>query len=71
MLEEFIQLMSNSGHKFTFMKSVMLQGLTKFEFMVRRSKVSPEDKLFMPLHREKEFNRDERILVKYVSLMLW
>ena len=71
LLEEFIQLMSNSGHKFTFMKSVLMQGITKFEFMLRRSKLAVEDKLHMPLHREKEFNREERILVKYVSMMLW
>ena len=71
LLEDFTQLMINSGHKFTFIRSVLMQGLTKFEYMVRRSKMDTEDKMFTPLHRERMFKREERILSKYVSRMVW
>ena len=68
---DLIQLMINSKHKFAFIKSVILQGLTKFQFMKYRSKLAPTDRKFMPLHRERGFKRHERILIKYVNVMLW
>ena len=71
LLEDFTQLMVNSGHKLTFMRSVILQGLTKFEYMVRRSRMNSEDKMHLPLHRERTYKREERILSKYVSKMVW
>ena len=71
LLEDFTQLMTNSGHKFTFIRSVLMQGITKFEYMVRRSKLDEENKMYLPLHRERDFRREERILTKYVSGMVW
>ena len=71
LLEDFIQLMVNSGHKFTFIKSVLLQGLTKYKYMVWRNKLSSDHDRYMPLHRSIDHRRHERLLIKYVNIMLW
>ena len=38
-IQEFVQLLVNSGHKYTFIKSVTLQALTRFKYMVSRSRL--------------------------------
>ena len=63
--------MVNSSHKFAFIKSVMLQGITKFQYMCNRDGLDPEDKRYMPLHRERQHRGHERMLLKYVNQMLW
>ena len=71
LIEEMIQLMRNSGHEYSFIKSVVLQGVSKYEYMVWRSKLDPDHSKYMPLHRERSFKCQERILLKYLSPMLW
>ena len=66
-----IQLMRNSDHKYALIKSVILQGLTKYEYMKRRSLLQETHAQFMPLHRPKDFRGQERLLTKYVNIMLW
>ena len=70
-LEDFVQLMINSSHKFTFIKAVLLQGLTKYEHMLTRDGLQQHMVKHMPLHRPREFKRQERILNKYVNKMVW
>ena len=70
-LNDMVQLMRNSGHQFSFIKAVMLQGTTKFEFMKYRDSLSPDHIQYMPLHRLRDHNSSERILLKYVNIMLW
>ena len=70
-VEEFIQLMVNSMHKYAFIKSVILQGISKYEYMCYRNSLDCQNPKFMPLHRAREFRREERILSKYVNKMLW
>ena len=70
-IEDMIQLMRNSDHKYAFIKSVILQGLTKYEYMKRRSLLQETHAQFMPLHRPKDFRGQERLLTKYVNIMLW
>ena len=50
-VEDLIQLLVNSGHKFTYIKSVILQGVTKFVYMLYRNNLTPSDKVYSPLHR--------------------
>ena len=50
MIEDFIQLMRNSQHQFSFIKAVVMQGLTKFQHMKWRSNLSRENPKYTPLH---------------------
>ena len=68
---DYIQLLINSGHKFSYIKSVVLQAVTKFEYMVSRSKLSVTNKRYMPLHRHRNFMKDERKLIKYTTGAIW
>ena len=60
-LENLIQLMLNSGHKYSFIKSVILQGLTKYEFMRRKSELNINNRRYMPINRPRDFRAKERI----------
>ena len=71
LIEEFIQLLVNSDHKFSFIKSVILQAVTKFLYMVERSRLHTENKRYSPLHRLREFKSDERKLIKYTNRAVW
>ena len=71
LVEEYIQLLINSGHKFTFIKSIVLQALTKYTYMVSRSKLDQHDKRYAPLHRTRSYQADERKLLKYTEGAVW
>ena len=71
LIEDMIQLMVNSKHKFAFIKSVVLQGITKFNYMAHRASLKEEHPEFMPLHRAYNYRRNERLLTKYVDKMTW
>ena len=51
LIEGLIQLMVNSNHKFTFIKSVVLQKITRFEHMTYRASLPEKHPQFMPMHR--------------------
>ena len=68
---DFIQNMVNSNHKFPYIKSVTLQALTKFNHMVQRSKCTPDQKRYAPLHRTRDHNEEWRKLAKYTNGALW
>ena len=70
-IEDFIQLMTNSGHTFVYIKSVILQAITKYGQMVDRNNLPVDDKKYMPLHRDRDFNCQERKLIKYVNHAVW
>ena len=61
-IENFIQLMVNSRHKYSFIKSVVLQGLSKYEHMKFRDSLQSDHEQFMPLHRPRDHRREERIV---------
>ena len=70
-IERFIQLMVNSGHKFSFIRSVVQQAITKYMYMVRRSKLSEKDPKYHPLYRPQDFRTTERIMQKYTEGLVW
>ena len=70
-VEKFIQLMVNSGHKFQFIRSIIQQAITKYLYMVRRSKLDINDDKFQPLYRPPEYRSAERIMQKYVEAHIW
>ena len=56
-VEDFIQCLSDSGHQYSFSKSVILQGLTRYTYMLERDGMDPEvKKRFNPLYRERLYN---------------
>ena len=71
MLEEFIKLMRNSNHQYSFIKSVVMQGITKYNFMRWRSELPIDDQKFCPLHRARSYNSVERTLTKYANRVFW
>ena len=70
-VEKFIQLMVNSGHKFQFIRSIVQQAITKYLYMVRRSKLDSNDDKFQPLYRPPEYRSAERIMQKHVEAHIW
>ena len=70
-VRDFVQLLINSGHKFSFIKSLTLQAITRFKYMIRRSKLDPGDKKFRPLYRARSFDYVKRKVSKMVEPMTW
>ena len=56
-LNNMIQQLVESGHEFTYIKSIMLQRLSKYQFMVYRDGLEAHNKLFMPIHRPRSFKQ--------------
>ena len=70
-VEEFIQNLVDSGHKFAFIKSIILQALTRFEFMLERNNLDEKDPKFMKLYRNKMDGFEERVKLKAVAKSSW
>ena len=70
-VENFIQLVVNSGHSFQYTKAVVLQALSKYVYMVGRDKLPIEDKHYLPLHRPRGYDRVRRNLSKYTQQATW
>jgi len=51
-IEDYIQILVNSGHTYPYIKAVILQGLTKYQYLLERSQKESVDKTYMPLCRE-------------------
>ena len=70
-INNFIQLLVNSQHKYPFIKSVVLQALTKHKTMVARAALPQSNKRHMPLYRSRHFNWEQRTLLKCVEPGVW
>ena len=70
-IEEYIQLLVNSGHRFSFIKSICLQAITKYEYMLGRNNLDPSDDKYQPLYRERNFKETERKILKYINYSTW
>ena len=70
-VNKFIQLLRNSNHTFVYIKSIVLQALTKFHHMQFRESLSPGERMYRPLHRARDFKSEERLLSKYLSHSTW
>ena len=70
-VDEFVQLLINSGHKYAFVKSITLQAITKYKYMIERSRLSCDDKKYMPLYRARNFDHVKRKVSKMVEVMTW
>ena len=70
-VERFIQLLVNSGHKYAFIRSIIQQAITKYIYMVQRSRLKKSDEKYQPLYRPPELKAAERIMCKYVCAHIW
>ena len=70
-INRFIQLMVNSGHKFQYLKSVVLQAISKYVYMIQRSNVEISNKIYCPLHRGRTYKQNHRKLLKYTNQAMW
>ena len=70
-IDDYTQMLSNSGHKYPFAKSVILQAITKYETMCWRSKLKETDPRFLPLYRERDFDQPRRQMIKYITPYVW
>ena len=70
-IEDFTQLLTNSKHRYQFIKSIILQALTKYEFMVARSTLDQNHKKYQPLYRPRSYQEESRKILKYINVMTW
>ena len=70
-IKKFIQLLVNSNHTFQYIKSVVLQAISKYIYMIQRANLNEKDKRFCPLHRPRSYNSEMRKLIKYTNHSRW
>ena len=70
-IEDYTRLLANSGHKYSFSKSIILQAITKYEWMVERSLLEEKDRRYLPLYRNKGFDQPRRKILKYILPSVW
>ena len=71
MINSMIQQLVDSGHKFSYVKSILLQGLSKYQFMVYRDRLDTDHKLYTPIYRARTFRQQERKMEKYIKYSTW
>ena len=70
-VEDFIKLLVDSGHRYSFIKSIIQHALTKYEFLVTRSQLNKDSPKYQPLYRHRSFNQTQRTILKYISSKIW
>ena len=70
-VEDFTQSLANSGHRYSFAKSVILQALTRFKTMKNRSRLHREDPRYLPLYRNRWYDFDRRCKIKKTLGRTW
>ena len=70
-IEDYIQILVNSGHEYKFIKSVILQALTRYKYMLMRSDLDSNHVKYMPLYRARSYQQILRKMNKCVEYMTW
>ena len=70
-MKQYVKLLVNSGHKFAFIKSVTLQAITRYKYMLMRSRLQPSYERYRPLYRARKFDHIKRKVSKMVEHMTW
>ena len=63
-IEDYIQILSNSGHQFSFVKAAVLQAVTRYNHTKKRSERDITDPKYRPLYRPRTYKKDERLILK-------
>ena len=71
LVENYIQLLVNSDHKFAYIKAVVLQAITKYLYMQSRDSLPQDHKRYCPMHRLRSYKSQERKLMKYAVGVSW
>ena len=71
MVEDFIQQLRNSKHEFSFIKSIVLQALTRHGWMMERSKLNPNNRKYCPFYRKRTYKDVERKMIKRSNMESW
>ena len=70
-VEDFTQSLADSGHNYSFAKSIILQALTRFKTMKIRSQLDSTDVRFLPLYRNRLYDFDRRSMIKKTLGRTW
>ena len=70
-IEDYTQLLLNSGHKYPFIRAVVTQAITKYEYMYYRSKLHNKNPRFRPLYRNRSYQENDRQIMKYLNPQVW
>ena len=70
-VSDFIQLLVNSGHRYAFIKSVTLQAITKYKYMLWRASLKKEDERYRPIYRSRVYDQLKRQITKMVEARTW
>ena len=70
-VEDYTQILINSGHQYSFVKAIILQGITRYKYMVARSERMPTDPKYRPLYRPRTYQRNERLILKRIQQSTW
>ena len=66
-IEEYIQVLVNSGHKYAFIKAIVLQAITKYEYMHYRDNLTTDHIKYQPLYRPRSYNEDRSKILEYMN----
>ena len=70
-IDEYIQLLINSGHRYRYIRALVQQALTQYEYIYSRSLLSPKNRMFRPLYRRRSFDKNMRIMLKHTNPFTW
>ena len=70
-IEDYTQILVNSGHQYSFVKAIILQGITRYKYMVARSERMPTDPKYRPLYRPRTYQKNERLILKRIQQSTW
>ena len=71
LIENFTQSLANSGHSYSFTKSVILQALTRYKCMKLRSNLDTSDIKYFPFYRDRWHDFDKRKMIKGTLGRTW
>ena len=70
-LNKFAYKLINSGYRNQEARVLLVQGLTKYNDLLRRDNLPVNHKKYRPMYLRKEFRESERQLEKYMQKMCW
>ena len=70
-INTFTQNLVDSGHRYLFIRAIILQALTRFKYIKERNVLDESDARYNPMHRDRWYKFEERSKIKLTSKALW
>ena len=70
-INTFTQNLMDSGHRYLFIRAIILQALTRFKYIKERNVLDESDARYNPMHRDRWYKFEERSKIKLTSKALW